>query len=83
MQMRQRRKAPVNIFAQSQLLLCHFVSHHFNFQKTFFVNILNLNYRKVPKFLDARKLCCNLPKIVKEAKPKGISSKTCKWNSKQ
>ena len=20
-------------------------------------------YRKVPKFLDARKLCCNLPKI--------------------
>ena len=22
-----------------------------------------LNYRKVPKFLDARKFCCNLPKI--------------------
>ena len=21
------------------------------------------SYRKVPKFLDARKLCCNLPKI--------------------
>ena len=21
------------------------------------------NYRKVPKFSDARKLCCNLPKI--------------------
>ena len=21
------------------------------------------NYRKVPKFLDVRKLCCNLPKI--------------------
>ena len=23
----------------------------------------NLLYRKVPKFSDARKLCCNLPKI--------------------
>ena len=23
----------------------------------------NKNYRKVPKFSDARKLCCNLPKI--------------------
>ena len=22
-----------------------------------------LNYRKVPRFLDARKLCCNLPKF--------------------
>ena len=22
-------------------------------------------YRKVPNFLDARKLCCNLPKILK------------------
>ena len=28
------------------------------------VSSLNLGtYRKVPKFLDARKLCCNLPKI--------------------
>ena len=26
-------------------------------------------YRKVPKFSDARKLCCNLPKFKQEAKP--------------
>ena len=25
--------------------------------------ITDNDYRKVPKFLDARKLCCNLPKI--------------------
>ena len=25
--------------------------------------ILDWHYRKVPKFSDARKLCCNLPKI--------------------
>ena len=24
---------------------------------------IKLGYRKVPKFSDARKLCCNLPKI--------------------
>ena len=24
------------------------------------------NYRKVPKFSDARKLCCNLPKILRK-----------------
>ena len=24
---------------------------------------LNMDYRKVPKFSDVRKLCCNLPKI--------------------
>ena len=28
-----------------------------------------LNYRKVPKFSDARKLCCKLPKI-QEKRPK-------------
>ena len=28
----------------------------------------NNYYRKSPKFLNARKLCCNLPKIQKEAK---------------
>ena len=27
------------------------------------VNLLYANYRKVPKFLDTRKLCCNLSKI--------------------
>ena len=27
------------------------------------VNIIAKTYRKVPKFSDARKLCCNLPKI--------------------
>ena len=26
-------------------------------------------YRKVPKFWDARNLCCNVPKIQTEAKP--------------
>ena len=26
-------------------------------------NVLKIWYRKVPKFSDARKLCCNLPKI--------------------
>ena len=42
---------------------------------------------KVPEFLDARKLCCNLSKIQgKEAKPIKVFfflSKWCKWNSKQ
>ena len=35
-----------------------------------------MDYRKVPKFSDARKLCCNLPKI-QEKRPKhlGILSK--------
>ena len=27
-------------------------------------------YRKVPKFSDARKLCCNLPKIQTKSRPK-------------
>ena len=27
------------------------------------VCVTNSEYRKVPKFSDARKLCCNLPKI--------------------
>ena len=26
-------------------------------------HVFRLQYRKVPKFSDARKLCCNLPKI--------------------
>ena len=39
-------------------------------------------YRKAPKFLDARNLCCNLPKIrTKRPNLKGILSKWCKWNS--
>ena len=34
----------------------------------------HLKYCKVPKFSDARKLCCNLPKIqTKSPKPYGIS----------
>ena len=36
-------------------------------------------YHKVPKFFDARKLCCNLPKI----QTKKPNLKVCKWNSKQ
>ena len=41
-------------------------------------------YRKVPKFSDARNLCCNLPKIqTKRPKLRGISSRSCKLNSKQ
>ena len=40
-------------------------------------------YRKVPKFSDAGKLICNLPKIqTKSPNPLGISSKRYKWNSK-
>ena len=35
-------------------------------------------YRKVPKFSDARKLCCNLPKS--QTKRPNLR---CKWNSKQ
>ena len=30
------------------------------------VHVLTNMYRKVPKFLDARKLCCNLPKILEK-----------------
>ena len=30
-----------------------------------FVEFQSLHIRKVPKFSDARKLCCNLPKIKK------------------
>ena len=44
---------------------------------------LKSKYCKVPKFSDPRKLCSKLPKIQTEAKPWGISSKRCKWNSKQ
>ena len=41
-------------------------------------------YRKVPKFWDARNLCCNLPKIeTKRPNLKRILSKWCKWNSNQ
>ena len=29
-------------------------------------NNVDPDYRKVPKFSDARKLCCNLPKIQRE-----------------
>ena len=37
------------------------------------------HYRKVPKFLDAKKLSCNLPKIqTKRPNRKGILSKWCK-----
>ena len=32
----------------------------------YFPKLLN-NYRKVPKFSDARKLCCNLPKTQKRS----------------
>ena len=47
-------------------------------------NFCTVPYRKVPKFSDARKLCCNLPKIQgKKSKPFCISSKRSKWNSKQ
>ena len=36
-------------------------------------------FRKVHKFSDARKLCCDLPQNSnKEAKPEGILSKRCK-----
>ena len=43
-----------------------------------------VHYRKVPKFWDARNLCCNLPKIqTKMPNLKGILSKLCKCNSKQ
>ena len=36
----------------------------------------SLYYRKVPKFSDAKKLCCNLPKIqTKRPNLKGIFSK--------
>ena len=44
-------------------------------------------YRKVPKFSDAQKLCCNLPEI--QAKRPNLHDlrdfpqKRCKWNSKQ
>ena len=34
-----------------------------------YVSFLLLDYRKVPKFSDARKLCCKLPKI-QEKRPK-------------
>ena len=32
-------------------------------------------YRKVPKFLDTRKLCCNLPKIQKRKPNLSVYSK--------
>ena len=38
-----------------------------NFSNLYITNtlvvLLEKSYRKVPKFSDARKLCCNLPKI--------------------
>ena len=39
-------------------------------------------YRKVPKFSDARKFCCNLPKIqTKRPNLRVFCQKRCKWNS--
>ena len=31
--------------------------------RTLYLNSSSVIYRKVPKYLDAQKLCCNLPKI--------------------
>ena len=39
-------------------------------------------YRRVPKFSDTQNFAVIYLKF-KEAKPEGILSKTCKWNSKQ
>ena len=33
-----------------------------NYWKRFLDKVRIITYRKVPKFLDTRKLCCNLPK---------------------
>ena len=47
------------------------------------VSIMSL-FRKVPKFSDARKLCCYLPKIQTESPNLRVfCQKRCKWNSKQ
>ena len=46
---------------QSDLGLCFFLPY---LPETFKITVLqNHYYRKVPKFSNARKLCCNLPKI--------------------
>ena len=41
------------------------------------------NYRKVPKFLDARKLCCNLPKFKERGQTLGyfVKKKQMEANS--
>ena len=43
-----------------RLLTCYpgsnYIGHTFS-------ELMGLYYRKVPKFLDTRKLCCNLPKF--------------------
>ena len=43
---------------------------------------MNSVYRKIPKFSDTRKLCCNLPKIQTRVQTLGYFVKKCKWNSK-
>ena len=41
-------------------------------------------YRKVPKFSDAKKLCCNLPKIqTKRPNLRVFCQNDAIWNSKQ
>ena len=53
-------------------------------RKSLLAASIPVSYRKVPKFRDARNLCCYLPKVqTKRPTLEGILSKWCKWNSKQ
>ena len=46
-----------NLFVDGRLIFFPFFTH------CVLLKVQNKNYCKVPKFSDARRLCCNLPKI--------------------
>ena len=53
--------APRNDWKENQHDTISKIKHYIKFSK--YLDTSNLVYRKVPKFSDARKICCNLPKI--------------------